>query len=142
MTAEPTPLMRVYLSVMGDFDPDDFTARVGLQPTRTWRRGERSAVDSRFAGRTVPVCDNWAFGLPEQRAFDLDALVDELLHLMDGRLTILGQVVLDLELTVSLTVVAEWNAATTSSPAIVLTAQQMSVLGALGAVLDVDLYAN
>ncbi|WP_221090254.1 DUF4279 domain-containing protein [Deinococcus aquaedulcis] len=142
MTTETTPLMQVYLSVMGDFDPDEFTVRVGLTPTRTWRRGERSAVDARFAGRTVPVCDHWAFGLPEQPAFYLEPLVEEVLAETAGQLKVLGQAVTDLGLNLELVVVAKWDPATTSSPSLHLNGQQMALLGAIGAALDIDLYAD
>nr|WP_232337865.1 DUF4279 domain-containing protein [Deinococcus arboris] len=134
--------MRVYLSVTGDFDPDDFTARVGLSPSQTWRRGERSARDPQLAGRTVPVCDHWAFGLTERPEFDLELLVDELLTLAEKGLSALGQAVADLGLNLEVTVVVKWDPATTASPALHLRGRHLALLGSLGAEVDIDLFAD
>lgn len=40
------PQISARFSLQGSFEPDDVTRQIGLQPTRTWRRGDCKNTDT------------------------------------------------------------------------------------------------
>ena len=50
-----------YFKIRGDFDPDEVTEILGLQPDRTWKIG-----DLRRCGRSRYEFANWSFGRCEE----------------------------------------------------------------------------
>ncbi|MCP2014345.1 hypothetical protein L1280_001482 [Deinococcus sp. HSC-46F16] len=136
MENESQPLVRVYLSVTGDFDPLNFSELVGLRADRTARRGERDGA------RVVPRCDSWDLEMAERRTWDMEGVVDDLLARLAGHEAQINAVTRAHDLGVVLRIVAYWNPAESSAPAVTLSVQQIACLARLGAFLDVDLYAS
>ena len=56
-----------YFRIAGDFDPEEVTAILGLQPDNSWKIG-----DVRRDGISTYTCANWSFG----RCDEYDGLVE------------------------------------------------------------------
>ena len=62
----------------GSFDPDEITARVGIQPTETWRRGQ-----PRTRGRRPYEDDNWHVTVRRYGGYDWGPCLGDLLTLLE-----------------------------------------------------------
>lgn len=121
-----------YFALDGDFDPGEATRALGVEPTRTWRRG-----DPRIPGAVVVhKSDGWAFGTEEEQGLDLPSHVDEVLN----RLHPLANHVNDLRQRLGLEASLECVAyVTRQTPITSLSHASLSKIVDLGASLDFDL---
>jgi lambda repressor-like predicted transcriptional regulator len=75
MTRKPTDSMAVYLTLAGrDFDPDDCTRAIGLEPTKIWKQRHEH-----LRARTDLDNVNWSVGIDEATSGLVSSTVDELL---------------------------------------------------------------
>lgn len=152
--AEPEPArrneqraeIRVYAaSEDGDYDPDAFTERIGIEPTRLYRKGE-ILRSGRPRGHTV-----WWWETEEQTTRDTEAVVIEVLDRFEPVLQQLGDAKTELDLHLVLGVVISMYgvietdpdgevSADAATPAFALSVETLQRLGRLGADFDVDQY--
>jgi len=75
MTKKPTDSMAVYLTLSGrDFDPDECTRAIGLEPTKIWQQRHEH-----LRARTDLDNVNWSVGIDEATGGTVSSAVDELL---------------------------------------------------------------
>jgi hypothetical protein len=79
-----------YFSVHGDFDPAELSARVGVQPTEYWRRGDicpRTQFERKFS--------RWCLHSRLSRDRELEAHIRDVLAQLDGNCDELRRVSLE-----------------------------------------------
>jgi hypothetical protein len=70
---------RAYFTVFGEFDPEDVTRVLGLQPTRTWRKGDMNPETGLERNHT-----RWSLESRLQESEPLEFHVDDVLQQLDG----------------------------------------------------------
>ena len=127
--------MMVALLLTGEFDPEEITRRVGVQPSFTCRRGDpvskRSTMRQKF--------DGWRFSTGEEDSFDLGARIRGLLDLLHGRAADFSAVCKDLSLDAEIECVVYMYGA--QGPALSIDSRTVAEIAEYGASIDIDLYA-
>ena len=127
----------VYISVRGDFDPEEFTAQVGVLPSETWRKGERNA------SRMIPSVSGWTLSSPRIRGevIDLYRLADELLDSVTEKISNLREAAHSHGVKICLQMVIYSSVLdSVPTPIIGLSERSIMILSQLGASLDIDSY--
>jgi Domain of unknown function (DUF4279) len=95
-----TPEVSVSFTLTGaDFDPDQISAILGINPTATWRLGDRvgqSAIHRRHNGWTLRIGPEFRFDwdqLLRQLLDDLDSVTDDLLKSLIVELRLYPEIV-------------------------------------------------
>ena len=83
------PQISARFSLRGRFEPDDVTRLIGLQPTKTWRRG-----DMRTRVRAWEW-DGWAIELDPEDSVDLPQMTERLLAILEPFVTAINTAVGD-----------------------------------------------
>lgn len=127
------------ISVRGNFEPDEFTARVCLAPSKIWRKGQRDAE------RGIPKISGWSLASRKINGdvIDLFDLADELLLPLGEKAAVLHDAAraLGAEITVHMVIFIS-VLESIPTPAISLSAEAVAVVERLGASLDIDTYRN
>jgi hypothetical protein len=127
------------VSVRGDFEPDEFTARVCLSPSKMWRKGQGDVE------RGIPTMSGWSLTSRKITGdvIDLFDLADELLLPLGEKAAVLHDAAraLGAEITVHMVIFIS-ILETIPTPAIGLSAEAVTVVERLGASLDIDTYRN
>ena len=126
------PEMQVGLRLFGDgFSPEEVTRTVGLQPTKTWRKGE--SVQNTLIRRKV---DGWAFELPYEKTLELEEMIRRLLDKLEPYREKLVEVSRDLGLNMQF----EWVMyIANQAPKGHIAADVMQRVASYGADLDMDI---
>jgi Domain of unknown function (DUF4279) len=129
----------VSVSIRGNFIPEEFSALVGLVPSKTWRKGERDVE------RVIPKVSGWCLSSRKVTGdfIDFFDLADELLLPLSEKAGILRDATHthDAQITVHMVIyISVLDSVPT--PAIGLSAPAISILERLGATLDIDTYRN
>jgi hypothetical protein len=75
------PLIEIELRLTGQgISVEEIASLVGLTPTKTWKRGE--AIRKTNLSRKE---DGWVFGIPQRETHDMEALLRELLDVLEMR---------------------------------------------------------
>lgn len=76
-----------YFHIIGDFDPDAITEKLGLQPSKTGRIGDkrRNGTVHEFASWEFGRCDNYDFLVKNQMHITIDPLLAKVDLLNDIR---------------------------------------------------------
>jgi hypothetical protein len=127
---KPDFVISVALQFIGSFDPDELTQRTGIQPTRSGRVGD----PLKFGG---PLrADHWAFRLGPREAYDLEALLVELVEQLQPGWEQIKQTAQELSLELRVGFVVEIK--TNRGPIANFTPPVLAQLVDLGAELDID----
>ncbi len=129
----------VSISVRGNFEPDEFTTRVCLAPSKIWRRGQRDAA------RGIPKVSGWSLEsrMINGEVIDLFDLADELLLPLGEKAAVLRDAAnaLGAEITVHMVIFIS-VLESIPTPAIGLSTKAVAMVERLGASLDVDIYRS
>jgi hypothetical protein len=125
------PRLTTYFDLVGDgFDPNEVTAELGIEPTKTWRRGE-----SLVPGMRPRSHDVWSLKFGGEASWDFESQLDQLVELMQPRSKALAGLYdrFGIRAHVTCEVLMEADA-----PAICLDAKMVSALADLQADLEID----
>jgi Domain of unknown function (DUF4279) len=125
------PQISARFSLRGRFEPDDVTRHIGLQPTKTWRRG-----DMRTRVRAWGW-DGWAIELDPEDSVDLPQMTERLLAILEPFVTAINTARERWGLSSHLSLIA---LTTDTSPAIHFVPHVLSSLVHIGVELDVDVW--
>lgn len=126
-----TNTVRVSLKILGfQGEPEAITRRIGLEPTKTWRKGE-------LIPRTVRPrpTSGWELLAIEGGGPELAPQIERLLDRIRGKEALLSDFGREARLELSIVVYAR-----ESVPALHLPRETVEVLGKLGSAVDIDLY--
>lgn len=115
-----------------DFDPEDATRRIGLEPTKTWRRGDqvqKTLIRRKHSG--------WQWSLPSEESLDLGRQVASLLERLAPYAAAITEVreELDLDAEISCAIYIEGQA-----PGVHFDRSTLALADQLGAEIDIDIY--
>jgi lambda repressor-like predicted transcriptional regulator len=133
MTKVPTDSMAVYLTLAGrDFDPDECTRAIGLEPTKIWRQRHEH-----LRARTDLDNVNWSVGIDQATSGAVSGAVNELLdRVWDHREAIVAHAAArGLRITLSCAVRIHVDA-----PEYLLSADTIRRVAGLGAELVLDIF--
>jgi Domain of unknown function (DUF4279) len=125
------PEISIQFSLQGNFDPEALTRRLGLRPTRTWRRG-----DGRTAARAWEW-DGWAVRAGPEHSVDLVDLTIRLVAHLEPHVDAISAACEECGLTAHLDLIA---LTTDTMPTVHFEPHIVSVLARLGVELDVDVW--
>jgi hypothetical protein len=133
MNEDSYPELSVCLTIRSsDLQPEAVTTQLGLQPTRTWKAGEK-----RGSTRVVERDSGWILRTPARPALEFDDLVSEVLNEIEPRASELLELAKQPGMTVRLDCVGY---VTATVPSIYFENGLLRRMGALGVDLDVDLF--
>lgn len=128
---------RVYFALDGDdFDPDEVTNFLGIQPTSVMRKGSR--VHGKF-----PAKSSWAFSTPNvvNEYIDVFDMAAEIVNVLKPKKSLILQAKQRFNLVARLEVVLWFSMNEEhSTPAIGFDEETVSFLGEVGAFIDIDTY--
>jgi hypothetical protein len=125
------PRLTTYFDLVGDgFDPDEVTAELGIEPTKTWRRGESLVPRMRPRGH-----DGWGLKFGGEPSCSFESQLAQLIRLMQPRSQALTALYdrLGIRAHVTCEVLMEADA-----PAICLDARMVAAMADLRADLEID----
>lgn len=130
--------VEVYFALKGDsFDPDAFTKRSGIAPTRVRRKGEPTmhVASLKFSSWEVSL------GKMAGDVLFVSELVDKLVERLEGGADFIAEAVSDFSLYAVLEVVLTISTNdSVSTPALGFTPRAIAFLHKVGAEIDVDIY--
>jgi hypothetical protein len=131
---EPSCQIRAHLRITGDFDPDEVTNMLGINPHSAWRKGDSrpQRANENFS------FSNWSIGVPKRVTPYLDEVVEELMTLLADKADHIARFCILQKLNVSLVCVLEFDIEET--PAVTLSDYQVAWLSSIGAGVDIDIY--
>ena len=115
-----------------DFDPDEVTRRVGLEPTRTWRAG-----DIRRPGATAAKISCWSLYTDLEQTWDTDRHIAQVIDLLRPHIQSINAVRKELRLEAEFACVLYIRS---KRPALHFDRAILDVVDALDAEIDVDIY--
>jgi hypothetical protein len=130
------PLISAMLWLRDDapFDPGEMTRRVGLEPTNTYRRGDRGPFEQ------PRKRDFWGVRVGPNQTLDVQALLRELMDRVQPRLAAIRETCAELGLTPVVSCTIELKS--TLTPVIQLSRGLVQQVAELSDVLDVDVMAS
>lgn len=127
------PEMSVALTFTGaGFDPDGVTATLGLEPTETWRFGDR-ILNTRLKREH----DGWSLSTGRKKEIELENQVRSILEKVQSRLNKVKSVSDEHDLDVELACVVY---VADETPSMHLDSEVVELMAELGAEIDIDLY--
>ena len=123
-----------YFTIMGDFDPDDLTNMLGLQPDSSRRAGE-----PRRNGRGVYPCALWSFGRCDRYDVIVAQQIKETIAPLKDKIPILNQIREQYDAAFTIEVVPEIYPGG-STPALGPDLEIIDFCHAIRAEIDIDLY--
>lgn len=148
--ADQTRVVQIGELVLGcadetDFDPDAVTSRLGITPSRCWKRGQ-----TRPAGHLARTT-KWIWQTPEQTQVDREPVIQQVLDTFEPVAITLATLVQELDLWVCIGLVVKMHgnielepdgtqAVYVTTPGLSLSAATLARIAGLGAELDVDQY--
>jgi hypothetical protein len=127
--AEPNKY-RAYFTVFGEFDPEDVTRDLGLQPTRSWRRGDVNGETGLERNHT-----RWSLESRLQDSEPLEFHVDDVLQQLQSAAGTVRKFAAEYNGTLQL--VAYFY---TAYPGLYMDIEQVKSLADLGLSFDCDFY--
>ena len=122
-------------SLTGNFNPDELSRTLGLQPTRTWRAGD--SVGKRSIDRAD---DGGAIEVPRVDSLDVADQIAKLLTILEARLSDLFIVTAKYKLVSIVACAVYVEAADGTPPAMHFPPETIARLNEMGTSLDIDLY--
>ena len=126
--------IRAYLSLFSDHFPlEDVTERLGVQPTSTYRKGDKGKY-------SIKKETSWDFETEEMYTLYVSEPINEILDIFESKINLINEIKNDYDLTIKLfiVIVIEDNC----SPAIIIDHRLVSFLHAISAEIDIDQYIN
>lgn len=134
MAADTLPQIWVSLVVRGGaFDPDEFTERVGVTPTQSYRAGEPFSN-----GKGRRRSDGWRLSVEPRRTREVDGMLEELRGLVTIAPAQFRQHCTELGLHPEVLITPEPHSAEVS-PSVHFSAEFVAWAAELGALIDVDI---
>lgn len=120
-----------------DFPLDVVTERLGVQPTKTWKVGER--VNSNHpTNQRLRSYTGWHFEIETKESLDTEDVLRPILELFQSKTDTIKQLKVELNLDVQLELVIHIYDGYT--PGLVIYPEFSKFAGEIDAVLDVDMY--
>lgn len=125
-----------YIQLAGDddFPLDEVTERLGIEPTTTWRVGEK--VHPNKPLERFYTC--WKYKIGPFETLVVEDVLDPLLHLFSSKVEIINQLKLKYDLSVKIALVIEMENGRT--PGLVISPKFSRFAGSLDAMIDIDMY--
>ncbi len=124
--------LETHLKAVGSFDPEELTAAVSIQPSKTWRAGERVG-----RSKISLESDGWRISCRQSSTQNANEQVSELLQILGDSTSDLISFCEDHGLEVILTVRA-YVPSGSGAPNLVLKRDIIQALAELRAELDID----
>lgn len=127
-----TSILSSFTLTAPSFDPEDITRRIGLEPTKTWKTGDRvqgTQIRRKHSG--------WVWSMPREESLDLGKQVAALLERLGPFLSRINEVreELGLDAEISCAIYIEGQ-----TPAVHFDRSVMSRVNQLEAEIDLDIY--
>ncbi len=125
----------VYFKLIGDdFDPDEITRLVGLQPTRTNRKGKLRAKFDAWCYSSGKVIDE---------VIDIYEMSSRLIEILEPKTSVILEAIERFRLSAELQIIL-WITMddSKSTPAIGFESETIAFLNSVGASIDIDTYRN
>ncbi len=122
-----------YFRIVGDFDPDVITAKLGIIPNDSWKKGDRRRNGSLydFSSWTCGRCDEYDFDVENQMRRTISGLLD--------KIDILNQIRKDFDVSFYLEIVPEIYAGDTN-PSLAPSLDVIDFCHATRTEIDIDMY--
>ena len=121
---------RAYFTVFGEFDPEDMSKALGLQPTRAWRKGDVNAETGLERNHT-----RWSLESRLQESEPLEFHVDDVLKQLKGAIGTVRELAAQYNGTLQLVAYLH-----TAYPGLCMDIEQVKSLADLGLGFDCDFY--
>ena len=130
---------RVYFALDGDdFDPDEVTKFIGIEPTSIMRKGSK-------AGGKLPKISSWAVSTDKvvNESIDVFDMATEIINILKPKKELIIQAIEHFKIKPRLEVVLSFSVnQELSTPAIGFEPETVSFLGEIGAFIDIDTYKH
>ena len=125
-----------YIKLMGndDFPLEVVTERLGIQPTRTWKTGEKVHPDKPL--ERFYTC--WIYKIDQLETLVVEDVLDPLYNLFNPRVEIINQLKKQFDLTAQIALVIEMENGRT--PGLVISPQFSRFVSSMDALIDIDMY--
>ena len=130
---------RVYFSLRGNFDPEEITRKVGIQPSEMWRAHEKDSL------RKIPTASSWDYSSApkEGEIVDVYGLSQDLADSLVSKRDIFKGIILDEGITGVLQVVLHISMdESISMPSIGFDRGVIDFVSYVGAFIDIDTYRH
>ena len=119
-----------------DYEPDEITRRLGIEPTKMWRTGDPRGIPERGVKWPRP---GWWLELESQETLSIDGLLAELRQRVDVAGATVRQMCEDLHLEADITCVV-YQPMDSSTPILDFPPDFMAWAVSMGASVNIDLY--
>lgn len=136
MNPAQTEVLVYFQLLANDFSIEDVTLRLGLTPTETFKRGDKSTYSSRPREYT-----SWSLGTGYQPSFDVNNQLQHIIAQLRGKETILDGIYDtydDMQARFVIVIVIENG----QTPSLVFNLETIQFAHRIRAEFDIDLYAN
>ncbi|MCT4777776.1 MULTISPECIES: DUF4279 domain-containing protein [Exiguobacterium] len=136
MNPAQTEVLVYFQLLADDFSIEDVSHRLGLTPTETFERGDKSTYSSRPREYT-----SWSLGTGYQPSFDVNDQLQHIIAQLRGKETILDDIYNaydDIRAKFTIVIVMENG----QTPSLVFDLKTIQFVDRIRAEFDIDLYAN
>lgn len=127
-------LLRFIFELRGDFDPNDITSEVALEPSETWRKGELGTF------KRPKEYDFWCLDTGYINTLDLGEITQDIYSKIKLQREVISKLIKEYDITTVFSVVAKIDGSNT--PAVFFSEDIVKLGGEFGAFFDIDLYVN
>ena len=120
-----------------DFQLDDVTKRLGVQPTKTWQVGERVKPNHPI-NQLVRSYTGWRFEIDTKESLDTEDVLRPLLEVFQSKTNTINQLKEELTLDIHLELVIQIH--NMNTPGLVIYPEFSKFAAEINAFLDIDIY--
>lgn len=130
--------VRVYLSIFGDSFPlEDITEKLGIEPSNTYRKGDR--IPNR-SSKLLRKETSWHLDTGYQESFDVEEQLQQIIMPLQNKVSIIQEIKQTYSVVCKFYIVIIMEEGDT--PSLYLDKDVINFVSSIGAEFDIDLYAN